>query len=128
MDSQNNRHKLHPLSESVGQPLIAVSLFQLSLYWRQLILSRWQRHGSDTKKLRKGCLQGYYLSRTLHCYSILPFFSLAYLLYRLEFFKDVQCYVGHKDGQTTMNIYARSNEKQQTKVTKSMTELIFACG
>lgn len=53
---------------------------------------------------------------------------VSLLIHNGNDFKDVQCYVGHKDGQTTMNIYARSNEKQQTKVTKSMTELIFACG
>lgn len=52
---------------------------------------------------------------------------VSLLIHNGNDFKDVQCYVGHKDGQTTMNIYARSNEKQQTKVTDSMTELIFAC-
>lgn len=52
---------------------------------------------------------------------------ISLLIHNGNDFKDVQTYVGHKDGQTTMNIYARSNEKQQIKVTKAMTDIIFAC-
>lgn len=53
---------------------------------------------------------------------------ISILIHNGNDFKDVQTYVGHKDGQTTMNIYARSNENQQEKVVKSMTDIIFACG
>lgn len=53
---------------------------------------------------------------------------VSILIHNGNDFKDVQTYVGHKDGQTTMNIYARSNEKQQIKVTKAMTDILFPCG
>lgn len=53
---------------------------------------------------------------------------VSILIHNGNDFKDVQTYVGHKDGQTTMNIYARSNEKQQIKVTKAMTDILFSCG
>lgn len=53
---------------------------------------------------------------------------VSILIHNGNDFKDVQTYVGHKDGQTTMNIYARSNEKQQIKVTKAMTDILFPTG
>lgn len=39
--------------------------------------------------------------------------------------KDVQAWVGHKDVQTTLNIYARTNEKQQNKVANRMANAMF---
>ncbi len=39
--------------------------------------------------------------------------------------KDVQAWVGHKDVQTTLNIYARTNEKQQTKVMNLLSDTVF---
>lgn len=39
--------------------------------------------------------------------------------------KDIQTWVGHKDIQTTLNIYARTNQKQQTKVMKCMSNTLF---
>lgn len=39
--------------------------------------------------------------------------------------KDVQTWVGHKDVQTTLNIYARTNEKQQEKVAHTMSDTVF---
>ena len=39
--------------------------------------------------------------------------------------KDVQEWVGHKDIQTTLNIYARTNEKRKTKVGQKMIETMF---
>ena len=40
--------------------------------------------------------------------------------------KDVQAWVGHKDVQTTLNIYARTNEKQQNKVANTMADTLFS--
>lgn len=40
--------------------------------------------------------------------------------------KDVQVWVGHKDVQTTLNIYARTNEKQQNKVANRMADTLFS--
>lgn len=40
--------------------------------------------------------------------------------------KDVQTWVGHKDVQTTLNIYARTNEKQQNKVAVKMADTLFS--
>lgn len=40
--------------------------------------------------------------------------------------KDVQAWVGHKDVQTTLNIYARTNEKQQNKVADTMSNTLFS--
>lgn len=40
--------------------------------------------------------------------------------------KDVQAWVGHKDVQTTLNIYARTNEKQQNKVADTMSDTLFS--
>ncbi len=40
--------------------------------------------------------------------------------------KDVQTWVGHKDVQTTLNIYARTNEKQQNKVANKMADTLFS--
>lgn len=40
--------------------------------------------------------------------------------------KDVQAWVGHKDVQTTLNIYARTNEKQQNKVADRMANTLFS--
>lgn len=40
--------------------------------------------------------------------------------------KDVQAWVGHKDVQTTLNIYARTNEKQQDKVAHRMANTLFS--
>ncbi len=42
--------------------------------------------------------------------------------------KDVQAWVGHKDVQTTLNIYARTNEKQQNKVASRMANTLFLNG
>lgn len=42
--------------------------------------------------------------------------------------KDVQAWVGHKDVQTTLNIYARTNEKQQNKVASRMANTLFSNG
>ena len=39
--------------------------------------------------------------------------------------KDVQEWVGHKDIQTTLNIYARTNEKRKTKVGQKMIKTMF---
>ncbi len=39
--------------------------------------------------------------------------------------KDVQTWVGHKDVQTTLNVYARTNEKQQAKVADAMADVFF---
>jgi integrase len=39
--------------------------------------------------------------------------------------KDVQEWVGHKDIQTTLNIYARTNEKQKNKVNQKMLSTMF---
>lgn len=39
--------------------------------------------------------------------------------------KDIQTWVGHSDISTTMNIYARTNEKQKTNTANSMAELLF---
>ena len=39
--------------------------------------------------------------------------------------KDVQEWVGHKDIQTTLNIYARINEKEKQKVNQKMLECVF---
>lgn len=39
--------------------------------------------------------------------------------------KDIQEWVGHKDIQTTLNLYARTNEKRKTKVDKKMSEIVF---
>jgi len=42
--------------------------------------------------------------------------------------KDVQTWVGHKDIQTTLNIYARTNERQQVAVADKMANRLFgAC-
>lgn len=40
--------------------------------------------------------------------------------------KDVQAWVGHKDVQTTLNIYARTNEKQQNKTADRMASKLFS--
>ncbi len=40
--------------------------------------------------------------------------------------KDVQAWVGHKDVQTTLNIYARTNEKQKNKVANRMANTLFS--
>lgn len=42
--------------------------------------------------------------------------------------KDVQKWVGHKDMQTTINIYARTNKARQLKVADSMTNALFNVG
>ncbi len=39
--------------------------------------------------------------------------------------KDVQTWVGHKEVQTTLNIYDRTNEKQQNKVAAKMADTLF---
>ena len=39
--------------------------------------------------------------------------------------KDVQDWVGHRDIQTTMNIYARTNEKQKKEADKKMFATFF---
>ena len=39
--------------------------------------------------------------------------------------KDIQAWVGHKDVQTTLNIYARTNEKQQAAVAQRMAGTLF---
>ena len=39
--------------------------------------------------------------------------------------KDVQKWVGHKDVQTTLNIYARTNEAQQKRVSGLMSGLLL---
>lgn len=39
--------------------------------------------------------------------------------------KDVQEWVGHKDIQTTLNIYARINEREKQKVNQKMLECVF---
>ena len=40
--------------------------------------------------------------------------------------KDIQTWVGHKDVQTTLNVYARTNEKQQRDVAEKMADRLFA--
>lgn len=40
--------------------------------------------------------------------------------------RDVQTWVGHRDVQTTLNIYARTNEKQQNKVANKMADTLFS--
>jgi integrase len=40
--------------------------------------------------------------------------------------KDIQTWVGHKDVQTTLNVYARTNEKQQRAVAEKMADRLFA--
>ncbi len=39
--------------------------------------------------------------------------------------KDVQAWVGHKDVQTTLNIYAQTNERQENKVANRMVNAMF---
>ena len=39
--------------------------------------------------------------------------------------QDVQEWLGHKDIQTTLNIYARINEKEKQKVNQKMLECVF---
>lgn len=39
--------------------------------------------------------------------------------------KDVQDWVGHRDIHTTMNIYARTNEKQKQKAEEKMLRTFF---
>lgn len=39
--------------------------------------------------------------------------------------KDVQEWIGHKDVQTTLNVYARTNQKQQKKVMNRMTNALL---
>ena len=42
-----------------------------------------------------------------------------------KYIKDVQEWVGHKDVQTTLNIYARTNEKQKLGVANRMSNTLF---
>ena len=39
--------------------------------------------------------------------------------------KDIQTWVGHRDVQTTLNIYASTTDKEQAAVARSMSETIF---
>ena len=39
--------------------------------------------------------------------------------------KEVQRYIGHNDCQTTLNIYARSNDAQQAQVVDAMESMVF---
>ena len=40
--------------------------------------------------------------------------------------KDIQAWVGHKNVQTMLNVYARTNEKQQRDVAEKMADRLFA--
>ncbi len=42
--------------------------------------------------------------------------------------KDVQMWVGHKDIQTTLNVYAMTNARQQLKVANAMADVMFKAG
>ncbi|MBR1627980.1 MAG: tyrosine-type recombinase/integrase [Lachnospiraceae bacterium] len=39
--------------------------------------------------------------------------------------KDVQAWVGHRDIQTTLNVYARTNEARKEKTADLMSDVIF---
>ena len=40
--------------------------------------------------------------------------------------KDIQAWVGHKNVQTMLNVYARTNEKQQRAVAEKMADRLTA--
>ena len=61
-------------------------------------------------------------SLTLHS---LRAFCVSILIHSGVDIKDVQDWVGHRDIQTTMNIYARTNEKQKEQAEAKMLKTFF---
>lgn len=61
-------------------------------------------------------------SLTLHC---LRASCVSILIHSGVDIKDVQEWIGHRDIQTTMNIYARTNEKQKKEAETKMFQTFF---
>ena len=77
-----------------------------------------------TKAFKKVVRRDERLSSDLHlhdlrasCVSILGHMGMS--------FKEIASYVGHADVQTTMNLYARTNEDQMKEVVDTMTDIVY---
>ena len=54
-----------------------------------------------------------------------PLFNLFHISHEGIDIKDIQEWVGHKDIQTTLNIYAQVNQKEKDKVNQKMSKLLL---
>lgn len=77
-----------------------------------------------TKSFKKIIRQDDRLDDTLTLHSLRAS-CVSILVHQGMDIKDIQEWVGHKDIQTTLNIYARTNEKQKNKVADSLTKAMF---
>lgn len=78
-----------------------------------------------TKSFKKLVRKDDRLDSNLHLHDLRAS-CISMLIHSGRDVKEVQKYVGHSDAQTTLNIYARTNEKQQEQVVNTMTEILFA--
>lgn len=78
-----------------------------------------------TKSFKKLVLANETLDSTLTLHSLRAS-CVSLLIHSGVDIKDVQQWVGHRDVQTTLNIYARTNEKQQRQVANKMSDIFFA--
>lgn len=78
-----------------------------------------------TKSFKKVVRKDSRLDSNLHLHDLRAS-CVSILIHSGRDVKEVQNYVGHSDAQTTLNIYARSNERQQTEVVNAMTGILFS--
>jgi len=79
-----------------------------------------------TKTFRKTVDSCDELDKRLHLHDLRAS-CVSILIGRGATIKDVQKYVGHKDIQTTMNIYARTNKDRQNLMAETMAKALSVC-
>lgn len=77
-----------------------------------------------TKEFKKVVRASEHLSSDLTLHSLRAS-CISILVHKGVDIKDIQTWVGHRDIQTTMNIYASTTEKEQAEVAKRMSETFF---
>ena len=77
-----------------------------------------------TKEFKKVVRANENLSSALTLHSLRASW-ISILVHKGVDIKDIQTWVGHRDIQTTMNIYASTTEKEQAEVAKKMSDMLF---
>lgn len=77
-----------------------------------------------SKSFKKVVKRSPYLDNSLTLHS-LRISCVSILVHEGIDIKDLQEWVGHKDIQTTLNIYARINEREKQKVNQKMSQCVF---
>ena len=77
-----------------------------------------------TKQFKKVVRSNEHLSSDLTLYSLRAS-CISILVHKGIDIKDIQTWVGHRDIQTTMNIYASTTQKEQAEVAKKLSDTFF---